>query len=317
MKVLHITNNYPTESHPIFGIFVKEQIESLTNIGEDNEVYFINGREKGVRAYIKGILEIRKKLYNADYDILHCHHIFSAFVLLLTFRFFKYKRIVSYQNPPSKEGGNFLYRIVKLFFHGIIIKSISQVIDKQNIFYLPNGVNTEFFKPYSKVKSHEKLGLDSNIKYILFMDSYVGRTQKRVDRFNDVINILKLKKSELNIEPLILTNTERSLIPYYMNISALHLLTSDFEGSPNSVKECLCCNTPIVTTPVGNVHDMIGDIDGCYISNSFEPSELAELVLKSLTNKKFSGRQKLLEKALDIESVANRLQNIYKKIVHD
>ena len=24
MKVLHITNNYPTKKHPIFGIFVKQ-----------------------------------------------------------------------------------------------------------------------------------------------------------------------------------------------------------------------------------------------------------------------------------------------------
>lgn len=47
MKVLHITNNYPTEKFPIFGIFVKEQIDSLTELGVENEVFFIKGREKG------------------------------------------------------------------------------------------------------------------------------------------------------------------------------------------------------------------------------------------------------------------------------
>ena len=33
MKVLHVTTNYPTPDYPIFGIFVKEQVESLQKLG--------------------------------------------------------------------------------------------------------------------------------------------------------------------------------------------------------------------------------------------------------------------------------------------
>ena len=47
MKVLHITNNFPSEINPIFGIFVKEQIQSLNKIDDSNDVFFINGRENG------------------------------------------------------------------------------------------------------------------------------------------------------------------------------------------------------------------------------------------------------------------------------
>ena len=31
-------------------------------------------------------------------------------------------------------------------------------------------------------------------------------------------------------------NTKRSDVPYYFNARSVHLATSDFEGSPNSVK---------------------------------------------------------------------------------
>lgn len=55
MKILHITNNYPTQNHPIFGIFVKEQIDSLSNQCLENDVFFINGREKGKLEYFKSI----------------------------------------------------------------------------------------------------------------------------------------------------------------------------------------------------------------------------------------------------------------------
>jgi hypothetical protein len=41
MKVLHVTNNFPTVKFPIFGIFVKEQIDSLTKQGIDNEVFLL------------------------------------------------------------------------------------------------------------------------------------------------------------------------------------------------------------------------------------------------------------------------------------
>ena len=160
MKVLHITNNYPTTKYPIFGIFVKEQIDSLSFEGVENEVFFINGREIGKNAYFNGLRALRGKLRNDDYDILHCHHVFSAVLLLFTFRFYKSKRIVSYQNPPEKEGGIILFKIIKLFFNGVILKNAKS--NNNKIFYLPNGTNIDFFKNYSKEESKRKLNLDEN-----------------------------------------------------------------------------------------------------------------------------------------------------------
>jgi len=313
LKVLHITNNYPTNIHPIFGIFVKEQIDSLTNIGIDNEIFFINGREFGRKAYWIAIKQLRKKLKNANYDILHCHHSFTTIILFLTFRWYQSKRIVSYQNPPKKEGGIFLFTIIKLFFSGVILKNTKS--NKKNIFYLPNGTNTDFFKEYSREESIRKLNLDENRNYIIFMDSNKEkRSQKRVDRFDKVIDLLLKNENPFNIVPLKLTNTNRNLMPYYLSASSLHIITSDFEGSPNSVKECIACNTPVVSTPVGNIDDLIGNIKGCYISQSFDCKELAELVIKSLNHKNFSSREKLFDKKLDIKSVAEKLLNIYKSI---
>ncbi len=84
MKVLHITNNYPTVKHPIFGIFVKEQIESLTRQGIDNQVFFINGREKGRLEYFRSIFRLNRFLRKHRFDIIHCHHAFSAVCFILS-----------------------------------------------------------------------------------------------------------------------------------------------------------------------------------------------------------------------------------------
>jgi glycosyltransferase involved in cell wall biosynthesis len=184
---------------------------------------------------------------------------------------------MSYQSDPRNEGGIFLFKILYKFFDRIILKNQPEEVSLSKVVYLPNGVNTGFFVPMDKIACKLKLGLDPDKRYILFMDSYNRRPCKRIDRYAETMAILKEKYHYENLEPLVLTNTARSLIPAYINASDLHLLTSDFEGSPNSVKECLACNVPVVSTPVGNVHDLLSDVDGSYISRTFDPHELAAL----------------------------------------
>ena len=140
------------------------------------------------------------------------------------------------------------------------------------------------------------------------------RTQKRVDRYDKVIECLLKNGNPYNVAPMKLTNTKRNLIPYYMNACSLHLITSDFEGSPNSVKECMACDTKVVSTPVGNIDDLIGNIEGCYISKSFDYDELAKLAIKSLNYDDFNSRNMVFQKKLDLQSVSEKLYTIYKQI---
>jgi len=76
-----------------------------------------------------------------------------------------------------------------------------------------------------------------------------------------------------------------------MNAADVHLLTSDYEGSPNSVKECMACNTSVVSTNVGNVNELLNNVEGCFVSDNFDENELAELVNKSLKSKTTNGRK--------------------------
>jgi len=315
MKVLHITNTFPTSNHPIFGIFLKEQIDSLKEIGVVNEVFFMNTREKGKFEYLFGYFRLLKQLILNKYDIIHCHHAYSGFIFFLTGMSIFSKRIISYQGSPKIEGGHFLFELCDFFFDAIILKANFPEYSGKKSHYLPNGTNTDFFSPMDRSECKETLNLDLNTIYILFMDSYVGRPYKRYDRFKLVLQLLRDKYKYKMIRELVLTNTNRDLIPTYINASTMHLLTSDIEGSPNSVKECLSCNIPVVSTPVGNVKELMGDIEGCYISKTFDAEELAALCDKVLKSKFFHGRKVFLTKNLEIESVAKKLLNIYRSIL--
>ena len=316
MRILHITNNFPTLNFPIFGIFIKEQIESLNSLGTENDVFFINSREEGKGAYLKSLWKLRRYLKQNRYDIIHCHHSFSGAIFLLSGKWFRTRRILSYQSDPRNEGGRMLFRILYIFFNRIILKNKPKFKNKPKIVHLPNGVNTSFFVPMDKNQCKDKLGLDKSKRYVLFMDSYNRRPCKRIDRFSRTLSILREKYHYSNLEPLVLTNTSRSLIPAYINASDLHLLTSDFEGSPNSVKECMACNVHIVSTPVGNVRDMLNDVEGSYVAKSFNYEELAELSDRALKTNDTNSRSILRLKGLDIDTVARKLLSLYSSMLN-
>lgn len=318
MNVLHITNNYPTENLPVFGIFVKEQIEELSNIGVNNTIFFINGREKGKLEYIKCIYRLNKLMKKNKFDIIHCHHALSALCLIFSGNSNKNKVIVSFQNDPTKELGMHIFKFIKKRTCIQIFKNNSTLINKHSsCVYLPNGVNLDFFRPVNRIEACSKIGIDPSHKYILFISSNYIRKQKRYDRFQSVISLLNSANQKPEFKELKMTSTRRELVPFFFNAANLHLLTSDFEGSPNSVKEAMACNIPVVSTDVGNVKELLENVTNSYVAEGFRPEELVNLVKKSMCSSSSgkSGREKIMELKLDSKSVAKTILNLYKSLM--
>ena len=317
MRVLHITTNYPSPAYPIFGIFVKEQVESLQRLGIDCDVFYCDGKGRGFKQYITYLPKLWWKVASGRYDIIHCHHTLSAILLSLT-GLTPFKKIVlSYQNDPLNEWGDKVFRFFNTHFKAFIIKNNSDhYLAYKKVHYLPNGCNPDFFRPMNMQACRKELGWDSGKKYVIYMDSNKGiRTQKRRDRFDETMEILRCKY-EYDVVPVVMRNLRRELIPAYMNAADLHIISSDFEGSPNSVKECMCCNTPVVSTNVGNVEEMIGDIEGAYVVKEFSAEALAEACDKVFrATVPFNGRERFLAKGYDMETVAKKINNLYESIL--
>jgi glycosyltransferase involved in cell wall biosynthesis len=324
MRVLHVTTNYPTASNPAFGIFMKEQVDSLEPLGIDNTVFFSNGSEHnqgkkygGAIVHLKSVFKLQWHLLTHRYDIIHCHSNIGGLIVACSGAWMFYKCVLSFQNDPDQNGDGKLFKKLYPFFRRIIVKKPTRYLARKKVVYLPNGCNTDFFRPMSQSKCKQVIGLDANKDYILYVDSNTSRkrTQKRKDRFDEVLKKVREDYGHTNVDELVMIGIRREMVPTYMNACRLHLLTSDEEGSPNSVKESVFCNVPVVTTDVGNVEDMIGDIEGCYVSKSFSTDEIASFVHKVLTaTEPFHGRDRLTEKGYDIETVAKKLQNIYNSI---
>lgn len=322
MKVLHVTNAYPFPDIPEFGVFVKEQIAALNRAGVQADVVFVNGRAHGKTAYLKAVREVRERA--PGYDVIHCHHLYSSFVAALAR--VRGPVVVSFQNAwlheveiPVKPLQAALCNIGVRYADRVIFKSpIPPQFHGRKFVHLPNGVDEREFVVTDRAAARARLGLDPDATYLLFVSSKtIDRPQKRYDRFTETLALVRSQHPGRDIRELVMVNQQRSKVIDFFNAADLHLLCSDYEGSPNSVKEALCTGLPVVATDVGNVREMVEGVPCSFVAERMEPAVLAGLVSRSLAGgcEREAVRAAFLAKDLSQAAATRRLIALYAELV--
>ena len=318
MKVLFISSG---NSH--YGVvpFIRNQGESLREAGIDLDFFTVVG--KGVKGYLGNIRRLRKVIRENKYDVLHAHYSLIGLVALLTF---SGKPIVlsvmgsdaygDYDTKGRRIPSSYLYmmvtQLIQPFVKGIIVKSenINKYIYRKKITEtIPNGVNFSRFSPRDKKECRKKLGLPLERKLVLFL-AKPDDPRKNFKLLLDAEKLIDSKDFEV-LNPYPIDNRD---FPDYLNACDVFVLTSYNEGSPNVIKEAMACNIPIISTPVGDVVEVLGDTPGCYLVG-FDPEDVADKLKKALQfNKKTTGRVTI--KDLDDRIVSQKIINIYKRVTN-
>src|SRR4051812_12161707 len=71
MRILAVTNLYPTENAPHSGVFIEQQIAALQRIGLDVQVIFVERLKKGMKSYLGLSRRIRRAIRTFHPDIVH------------------------------------------------------------------------------------------------------------------------------------------------------------------------------------------------------------------------------------------------------
>ena len=304
MKVLFVcSGNSESGISPI----VKAQGESLKKNGIEIEYFLIKG--KGIVGYLKNIFPLRKYLKNNDFDIIHSHYSLSAYVASMAGAS---PLVVSLMGSDVQKGilGKGIIKLFnKVYWEMLIVKSKSMKhsIDIKECRIIPNGVNFDLFKPIDKENTKKKVGFNSR-KHVIF----VANSERREKNYQLALQGFKLL-DDPNVELNVVSDVAYKDIPYCYYAADVLLLTSLWEGSPNVVKEAMACNLPVVSTDVGDVKEVIGNTDGCYIT-SFEPEDVAEKLKMALEfGKRTDSREQIYH--LDSDLIAKKIIKVYEEVL--
>lgn len=326
-RVLAVTNGWPTDRHPEYAVFNARQVEDVKALGLTFDVLFVNGRDLGKREYLRRLPEIARRARDAD--VVHCFHGLSF--LLARLAGVRKPMVVSFLNGLENEFADqsgLLRRVLEGATRRLLRSGRYGAIFKDRrpdwlshdplVRYIPNGVKLDGFIPGDKAAARAALGLDPQALLLLFVSSKdLLRPQKRHDRFQQVMAAMRARWPDRDIRALTLVAEPGERVKQFYHAADVHVMTSDFEGSPNSVKEAMASALPVVATDVGNVRAMVEGSAAARVVDPFDPQafcDAIEAVTACGRPEQLALRESLLAQGLDAPSVAQKVRQLYEDV---
>ena len=197
--------------------------------------------------------------------------------------------------------------------------------------HVPISVDIDKFSVMDRALVREKYNFCINDNIMI----YVGRLEKEkniqflIESFNEVKKKLRNSKLVLvgngrdkyKLEQFVksfsiegvkfIGEVSNEIIPELLNCANLFVFASHYEGSPTVIREALSCNIPVVSVDVGDVKEVISDLEGCFLSKR-DKYDFAEKTLNILNQKNMIN---VRERALYYSN--ENISEITKKLFED
>lgn len=319
MRVLYVI---PCRAEGSEFIFAKRQIACLEAAGVVTRNFFLTSRSS-VLFLIKAVYRLRGEIERFHPDVVHAQFgtvngilcvCAGANPLVVTFR--------GGDLNPTREvsrirsiAGRMLSQLTALRAASIICVTgrlrdrLWWKRDRSRV--IPNGLNLSLFVPIAKSEARLALGWREWERVVLFN---AGRNEqvKRLD-----LALAAVKRARRSIDNLrcevLRGGTSAEKIPLYLNAADCLLVTSDWEGSPNIVKEALACNLPVVSVDVGDVAERISGVTPSCLGER-NPESLARCIVEVLQeNRRSNGREKIA--LLSDKAIADEILDVYREAI--
>jgi len=330
MKVLVITNMYPSPSKPFYGTFVKEQVRCFRRTGISCYVVGDKGEGKRkidiIKKYIS--LLLRGIYWGIKFkpEVLHAHYIFPTGFIALIIRLLNNSPVIITAHRgdifemPFRSKLHFYLTKFTLAKCSKIISVSEEIKDKmvstfnirkEKISVIDMGVNFSKSESYFVINKRIDEIANKNTFNVIF----VGMDFKRKGGYKLFEAIKQLDKNILNklnfdfigaIPLSTINNVKKSylinkikitgLIPHeevfkHMLNSDIFILPSESEGLPIALLEAMSLGLNVIVTPVGDVPFLIKHkINGYLIPNN-KPETISSAIRDIVKDKKL--RKKL------------------------
>jgi glycosyltransferase involved in cell wall biosynthesis len=309
LKVLLVTNMYPTEEEPWFGSFVRDQVEDLESLGLHLRLLHFDGRRRALN-YAQATRDLRRLVKEEPFDVVHAHYGLTGAVaasqrrvpVVTTFHGSDYTGAVPWQRLVS-------WVVSRRSLPVFVSDEGRRTLGRPSAPVIPAGVDTALFRPIDRRAARHALGWQEDAPYVLLPGNR-SLPAKRTDLFDAVVN--DVRKSVLALRPVALEGFSRQQAALVFNAVDVTLMTSDREGSPLAVRESLACLTPVVSVEVGDVAKVVAGLPGCGIFPR-EAGALARGVLDALSAERHPDLRRRAEQT-SRRHVAERLAALYASV---
>lgn len=309
MKILLISNMYPSTDYPYYGTFVKNFEVQLLNNGFQFEKAVIKGKshnkKEKITKYFNFFKNVIKLIKKNNYDIIYVHYLAHSLLPLLFVKKFIKKPLIlnAHGSDIISESitGNIIKKIVTP-----IIKSSNLIVvpshyykkqvenffllDENRVFISPSGgIDIEQFKPMSNINEIFTIGYVSRIDegkgWNILLDSLYILKNKNL-KFKVIIigsgtqeKLLLEKINNLKLYKIVeyIGSKPHGELPTYFNKMDLFVFPTIRKAESLGLVglEAMACGVPVVGSDIGGLPSYI--INGRN-GKLFETGNIKELV---------------------------------------
>jgi teichuronic acid biosynthesis glycosyltransferase TuaC len=309
VRVLHLTNMWPSSGSPHAGTFVVNLVEGLKRGGVDCEVLSIE-RWRSKLEYFRALPRLLRTVRTGRFDLIHAQYAHSVLLAHAQRRV----PVVGHFHGELQDGhGRKDYALAQLAArltrHLIVVDERSAArVHSPHLRVIPIGVDPERFRPMDRGEARRALGLDPERPYVLF-SSNPARPEKDYPLFQRAFQAIRRRIPRA--AELVLHGRTYDEVPAILNAVDVLLLTSIAEASPTVVKEAMLCNLPVVSTDVGDVRARLAGVSRSAVT-SRDPDALAGAAVSVLVaGARSNGRERAPE--IDLGKTAEKTISFYRE----
>ena len=254
MRVLVVTNIYPTSGSPARGSFVVSQVAALRRTGQvEVDVAAFDAAGKPWR-YASEV--VRNALHRRDADLVHAHYGLSGPAALAA----------AGRRPVvlTVHGRDCHHPVVKRITAFAAARADAVVAVSRELAaicafpttdVIPVGVDLERFHPIPRDVARLALGIPPDQRVIIF-PAAPARREKRFDRAEC------LAAAVPGLRLVVMEGRPHEEVPLWHNAADAVVVTSEREGYGLACMEALACDVPVLSTPVGVAREVLSAVPG-------------------------------------------------------
>jgi glycosyltransferase involved in cell wall biosynthesis len=294
------------------------------------------------------VLRLARIIRKWQPDVVHSHMV-HANLLARIVRFLAPIPVLICSARSIDEGGRFrevLYRLTdplcdlttQVSHAGLERYVRVGAVPRHKIRYIPNGVDTERFKPNleDRLKFRKELGVDGFVwlavgrfdpqkDYPTMLQAFARVVHKHSNTILLIAGDGPLRKTmenlarELGIEKRTKFLGIRRDIPQLMNAADAYVMSSSWEGMPNVLLEASATGLPIVATDVGGNREIVLDGVTGFLVPPRNPEALARAMLRimDLSDEERKEMGKRARKHIEVKFNLDRVVDLWEILYYE